>query len=86
MVDQWVDNSGAYYNSGTTITTNHSWTAKGTYYVKVMAEDIHGAQSGWSNSLTVTIPRSRVSIYPIFIRILQRYPNAFPLLRILFTN
>jgi hypothetical protein len=86
VVDEWVDNSGAYYNSGATITTNHSWASKGTYNIKVIAEDIHGAQSSWSNSLAVKIPRIRSSTFPLIIRILQRYPNIFSLLRILFIN
>jgi hypothetical protein len=80
-IDQWVDNSGAYYNSGVTIMNNHSWTARGTYLVKVIAEDIHGAQSVWSDSLTVTIPRNRASIYLLFLRIFEKYPTLYQILQ-----
>ncbi|MCJ7571398.1 MAG: DUF2341 domain-containing protein [Candidatus Thermoplasmatota archaeon] len=55
----WSDgtNSGwvGPYTSGTTVTASHKWTAKSTYFVKVKAKDIHGLESGWSESLSVTI-------------------------------
>ena len=82
-VDYWADNHGAYYNSGEIIMTNNSWSAKGTYNIKVMAEDIHGAQSIWSNSLTVIIPRNRAAISPIILRILNQFPNLFKVIRML---
>ena len=55
----WDDgtNSGwlGPYNSGRTISTNHKWTSEGTYEVIVKAKDSHGAESGWSDPLTVII-------------------------------
>ena len=79
-VDQWDDNSGAYYNSGVTIMTNHSWTAQGTYTIKVKAEDVHGAQSAWSDPLTVEIPRSRTLMFPRLLRIFEQFPIVYRLL------
>jgi len=43
------------YSSGSTATSSHSWSSCGTYCVKVKAKDIYNAESGWSNTLTVTI-------------------------------
>ena len=43
------------YNSGTTISTSHKWTSRGTFLVKVKAKDIYGVESGWSATLSVTI-------------------------------
>ena len=43
------------YTSGATISQLHKWTSPGTYLVKVKAKDIYGAESGWSESLSVTI-------------------------------
>jgi hypothetical protein len=55
----WGDgkNSGwlGPYNSGTTITASHKWTARGTYYVKVKAKDVYGMQSDWSPYLIISI-------------------------------
>jgi len=50
-VDQWTSLS----NSGTTITTSHTFTSTGTYNIKVIAEDEHGLQSVFSETLPVTI-------------------------------
>jgi len=50
-VDEWT----GYFTSGTTIDTSHTWTSKGTYYVKVKAEDSFGEQSDFSLPLTVVI-------------------------------
>jgi hypothetical protein len=53
-VDQWTSLS----NSGMTINTAHSFTSTGTYNIKVLAEDEHGAQSTFSETLRVTITSS----------------------------
>jgi len=80
IVDEWDDNGGSYYASGVIITTSHSWPAQGTYNVKVMAEDIHGAGSVWSDPLAVTMPRNRAIQRPV-LNFLQQHPNMFPILR-----
>jgi len=41
--------------SGHTDSMSHSWSSPGTYAVKAQARDEHGATSGWSSSLTVTV-------------------------------
>ena len=50
-VDKWTN----YYDSGETVYTSHIWEEPGVYDIKVMAEDLNNRQSGWSESLTVTI-------------------------------
>jgi hypothetical protein len=82
LVDQWDDNSGSWYNSGQLCTTHHSWSVQGTYPIRVMAEDVHGAGSVWSNPLTVTMPRSRPVDNPFF-SFLESHPYMFPILRLL---
>ncbi|VVB60489.1 Uncharacterised protein [uncultured archaeon] len=64
-VDQWDDNNGSYYTSGTTISTVHTWNIVGTYDVKVKAEDEHGALSDWSPALSVEITPNRPPDPPI---------------------
>jgi hypothetical protein len=80
IVDQWDDNGGSWYNSGQLCTTSHSWPSQGTYNIRVMAEDIHGAGSAWSNPLIVTIPRNKAINSPFF-NFLQNHPNMFPIIR-----
>lgn len=54
-VDTWDDNGGLCYASGTSISTSHTFTIAGTYNVQVKAEDSLGAQSAFSQMLTVII-------------------------------
>ena len=79
-VDEWDDNSSNYYPSGQTITTAHSWPTKGTYNIKVKAKDIHGNEGIWSDSVPIKIPKS-VAMNILYLRFLERFPHAFPLLR-----
>jgi len=50
-VEEWT----SYETSGEIVTSEYSWTTAGTYNVQVKAEDIHGAQSDFSNPKTVII-------------------------------
>jgi len=45
--------------SGTQVTGSKNWSKTGTYQVKVVARDDHGALSEWSDPLSVKIPRTR---------------------------
>jgi hypothetical protein len=83
VVDQWDDNGGSWYNSGQLCTTSHSWPAQGTYNIRVMAEDVHGVGSVWSNPLSVTMPRDKALINPFLLRILENLANNFPLLKMI---
>jgi len=79
----WGDgtNSGwtAFYNSGDEASVKHTWAAKGTYTVKGKAKDVYGAESDWT-TLQVKVPRT-IAINSLFIRFLEQFPNAFPILR-----
>ena len=46
-------------SSGETITGYKNWSRTGSFQVKVIARDDHGALSDWSNPLAVQIPRER---------------------------
>ena len=52
IVDEWTTN---FYPSGTIVNRSHAWNTSGIYNVKVKAEDIHGAQSGFSSAKKVAI-------------------------------
>ena len=45
----------SYVDSGSSASKSHSWSAKGTYYVKVKAKDTYNAESGWSATHPITI-------------------------------
>jgi PKD domain len=51
VVDEWT----GLYPSGATVSTLHVFINIGIFYIKVIAEDEHGAQSLFSSTLTVLI-------------------------------
>jgi len=70
------------YASGTSSSTTHTWTSKGSYNIKVKTKDTFDAESDWSDPLPVTMPFSYNSPFMQFWeRVFQRFPHAFPLLR-----
>ena len=78
--DENSDETG-FYASGEDVTLSHSWSAKGTYIIKVKAEDIFGLEST-ETELEVTMPRVK-SINNLFLRLLNQLPNRFIILRYL---
>ena len=38
---------------------SHNWSNTGTYQVRVRCSDSHGRESGWSDPLSVIIPKSK---------------------------
>ena len=78
---EWGDGSGTGwigpYASGAPATANHTWTTKDKFIIRCQAKDIYGAVSGWTE-YSVSAPRARL------LRLLDYFPNAFPLLRLIF--
>jgi len=81
IVDEWTD----YCGSGVPVTTFYTWDIKGTYQIRVKAQDIVGEESEWSDSLTVTLEGKGRSVnVPNFFNFLQRFIDQFPVLARLF--
>jgi hypothetical protein len=57
--DGQTSNWDGPYDSGRTISATHIWNEKGTYNVKVKAKDISGAESEWSDPLSISMPKSK---------------------------
>lgn len=79
----WGDgtNSGwtTQYVSGTSIKLEHKYTTKAVFTIKCKAKDTSGAESDWG-VLEVSTPR--VLTRPMLLqRLLEKFPNAFPILR-----
>lgn len=77
IVDEWT----SFYESGETITTLHTWTKKGTYNVRVKAQDEDGLESEWSDPLPVTMPKNKELATSLLLRFLEQHPRMFPMLR-----
>jgi PKD repeat protein len=70
------------YNSAQTVAASHTWSTKGSYSVKVKAKDTTGAERVWSDPLPIMMPYSYTKSLPQFLELLlQRFPNAFPILQ-----
>lgn len=58
---EWGDGSESDwlgpYESGTLITSSHSWTEKGLYQVRVKAKNSDNAASQWSDLIIVRVPK-----------------------------
>ena len=61
-------------------TLSHIWTSKGDYEIRAKLIDVFGYESDWA-SLSVNMPRDRLLSNTLFMRLLERFPNLFPLFR-----
>ena len=79
----WGDgtNSGwkGPYSSEKEAHITHMWMAKGDYIVKVKSKDVYGAESLWSDPLTVGMPISKPYISILLIEFLQNHPPMLKL-------
>lgn len=62
------------FASGQKATAQKSWAVKGDYSIKVKARDTNGAESNWSDPLTVTMPLN----LPLFERPGNLFEQLFP--------
>ncbi len=74
--EEWI----GPYASGEEVIFSHTWDKKGTYVVRAKAKDIWGYDSNWG-TLEVTMPKNKSSLDVLFLRFLERFPRAFPILR-----
>jgi outer membrane protein assembly factor BamB len=72
------------YNSGESLTMEHSWSTKGTYIITARAKDTGNLWGPWGN-LSVTMPYQPPQ-FRLLEWLLERFPNAFPILRYFFDH
>ena len=51
------------FDSGVNVEESHIWTEKGSYSIRVKAKDIDGHESGWSDPLSVSMPKTKIINY-----------------------
>lgn len=58
------------------VKAKHTWSRQGSFNVKVKAKDIHGAESEWSDPLSIIMPKNKLIknnlIFIIFQKLLSR--------------
>jgi hypothetical protein len=72
------------YESGQKIQAKHSWQKKGNYQIKAKAKDTYNNEGDWG-LLRISMPRT-VSYHSLFMKFLERFPHAFPILRQILGN
>ena len=65
-----------YLPSGEIFTLSHSWDTEDDYRIKVRAMDEHGATSRWSESVEISIIKTKTKTYH-FIDVLTSILKAF---------
>jgi hypothetical protein len=68
-IEEWIGPVG----SGEQVEVNHTWDKRGEYVIKVKAKDITGAES-LTSLLEVSLPKIKLSINSILLRITERVP------------
>lgn len=74
----WI---GPFY-PGETVEIIHMFEEKGKYTISAKAKDYHGNESDWV-TLDIKIPRTRTSILSILEMLLERFPFASTIIKIL---
>jgi len=64
----WTD----FYDSGEKVECSHTWESEGNFTIKVKAQNEEGYESGWSDPLIISMPKSR-DIYTMMC-ILEHFP------------
>jgi hypothetical protein len=79
-ITEWI---GPYY-SGQVVIVAHTFSNTGLLTIKCQAKDPYDLVSDWGQ-LTVTMPKGKICIPSLIVelieRLLERFSNAFPLLR-----
>lgn len=85
----WGDNTTSGwlgpYNSSERASGKHIWNKRGTYQIKVKAKDVYGAESDWSDPLSVKMPKKRAlfTTHPIMSWLFEHFQQVFPILSLL---
>lgn len=72
------------FTSSDEVSTQHNWSKRGTYNVKVMVRDEHRAESEWSDPMPIRMPVD--PDFPFLRLIMQFLENHFPRLYDLLTQ
>jgi len=73
----WSDGNssgwGGPLKSGEIANASHSWDVQGSYQIRVKAKDECGAESDWSEPLSVTMPKIHQNLLYVFMEKLNRW-------------
>ena len=70
------------YTSGQLASESHVYDEIGSYSVKVKVRDVNGAESIWSESLSIYMPKNKIKTYQIIYQLFERFPRLANLLNL----
>jgi len=68
------------YQSGEEVTLAHTYYYQNSFIINTLAVDENGAESDWTY-YEVTMPKNKMLYNPLLLRLLERFPNTFYILR-----
>lgn len=81
--DDTYENWIGPFHAGEPVSVNHSWSKWGRYTIQARARDSDNLWGPWGE-LKITMPFSYdIPFQQFWMRLLERFPNAFPILRYL---
>jgi hypothetical protein len=84
LLYKWDWGDGNYSEWLETSEASHTWTTKDNYQIKVMAKDIHGGESDWSDSFPINIPKV-MAANRFLLRFFENHPFVLLIFKKLIT-
>jgi len=72
------------FASGEEVIVSHKWLIQGSYTIRAKVKDIYDVESDWA-TLEVAMPKNQQYSNMWFLWFLERFPNAFPILKKVFS-
>ena len=73
----WDWGDGNFTIEGST-SESYTWASEDVFKIRVMAIDEHGGESDWSDPLSFSTPKNKVTEYPILSWFLEKLIYHFP--------
>ena len=80
----WGDGSTSFilgpYSSGSECSSTNIWFEQGNYEIRVKAIDSNGAESAWSDPLSINMPKNKPIFYSYFMQLYLKFRNIITLI------
>ena len=71
------------YDSEEECSASNIWFDRGTFEIRVKAQDVHGAESEWSDPLVVSMPKSNNLLLDLFLQFFENHTIVYKILELL---
>jgi hypothetical protein len=74
----WDWGDGNYSDWLETNEASHTWTTEDNFKIRVMAKDIHGGESEWSDPFAFSTPKNKATVNQMLIEFFEKLIYRFP--------